>query len=156
MTGSIVMFTFVSMQALLLSSTLAFLIMRLRRPRPPLRRLIKQPGVVACEVWLLGMFLGICLAPLIEDYPLLSLIVVISTASAIPIAGPSWYCGSNRKRNRAGSTAWAEVGRLLGCNHSAASRVHLLVGLALPPHFQRSFSFTRRRAKSRAKKFARS
>jgi hypothetical protein len=85
-TGSIVMYTFVSMEALLLSSTLAFLIMRLRRPRPPLRRLIKQPGVVACEVWLLGMFLGICLAPLIEDYPLLALIVVISTASAIPIA----------------------------------------------------------------------
>jgi hypothetical protein len=80
------MITFVSMEALLLSSTLAFLIMRLRRPRPPLRRLIKQPGVVACEVLLLGMFLGICLAPLIEDYPLLSLIVVISGASAIPIA----------------------------------------------------------------------
>jgi hypothetical protein len=85
-TGSIVMYTFVSMEALLLSSTLAFLIMRLRRPRPPLRRLIKQPGVVACEVWLLGMLLGSCLAPLIEDYPLLALIVVISTASAIPIA----------------------------------------------------------------------
>ena len=57
------MYTFISMEALLLSSTLAFLIMRLRRPRPPLRRLTKQPGMVACEVWLLGMGLGICLAP---------------------------------------------------------------------------------------------
>jgi len=47
--------------------------------------LIKQPGMVACEVWLLGMFLAICLA-LIGAYPLLAWVVVISTACAIPIA----------------------------------------------------------------------
>ena len=107
---------------------------------PALRRLIKQPGVVACEVWLLGMFLGICLAPLIEDYPLLSLIVVISTASAIPIAWtilvlrgqwetePSWI----DRLGRGLGVCWAVIIPL--------QAVFIYLSGCLPPHFQRSFS----------------
>ena len=60
-TGSIVTLSFTSLECLLVSWTLAFLIMRLRKPHPPLRRLVGQPGKVACAVWLLGMFVGICI-----------------------------------------------------------------------------------------------
>jgi hypothetical protein len=81
-TVSIVMFTFSWLDSLLLCWTLAYVIMRLRKPRPPLRRLVRQPGMVACEVWLLGMFLGICLQ--VEAYPLLAPIAVVSTGFAIP------------------------------------------------------------------------
>jgi hypothetical protein len=48
-------------QPLLLTLTLAFLILRLLRPRPPLRRLARQPGfAAACGVTLISLidFLG--------------------------------------------------------------------------------------------------
>jgi hypothetical protein len=48
--------------ALLMVSTLACLIMRLRRPRPPLARVALQPGMVACEAELLVFGLDACLA----------------------------------------------------------------------------------------------
>ena len=83
MTGSIVMFSFTSLYCFLFAWTLAFLVMRLRKPRPSLRRLVKQPGMVACEVLLFGMVLAICLA-LNEDYQLFASVAVVSTACAIP------------------------------------------------------------------------
>ncbi len=83
--GSIVMLSFTSLECLLVCWTLAFFIMRLRKPRPPLRRLVRQPGMVTCEVWLLGMFLGICIS-MFEAYPLLGPVVVVLTACAIPVA----------------------------------------------------------------------
>jgi hypothetical protein len=83
-TGSIVMLSFTSFEGLLVSGTLAFLIMRLRQPRPPFRRLVRQPGMVVCEVWLLGMFLGFCISSFVT-HPSVGLVVVL-TACAIPIA----------------------------------------------------------------------
>ena len=83
--GTIVMLSFTSLECLLVSWTLAFFIMRLRKPRPPLRRLVRQPGMVACEVWLLGMSLGICIT-MFEAQPHVGLVVVVLTACAIPVA----------------------------------------------------------------------
>ncbi len=39
--------------------TPALLVLRLRRPRPPLRRLLLQPGAVACAVAAVGMVVGV-------------------------------------------------------------------------------------------------
>ncbi len=44
--GSILMLSFTSLECLLVCWTLAFFIMRLRQPRPPLRVLVRQPGMV--------------------------------------------------------------------------------------------------------------
>ena len=109
-TRSIVMFTFTSLECFLLGGTPAFLIMRLRKPRPSLRRLVKQPGMVACEVWLLGMFLGICLT-LVEDYRYLAPVAVISTACAIPVA---WAILALRGRWEAEPSWIDRLGRGLG------------------------------------------
>ena len=105
--GSIVMLSFTSLECLLVCWTLAFFIMRLRKPRPPLRRLVRQPGMVACEVWLLGMLLGICIATF-EAHPHLGLVVVVLTACAIPVAWTILALLGAWKRNLAGSTAWVE------------------------------------------------
>ena len=84
-TYSIVMHSFTSLYCFLFAWTLAFLVMRLRKPRPSLRRLVKQPGMVACEVLLFGMILTVCLGSN-EDYRLLASVAVFSTALAIPAA----------------------------------------------------------------------
>jgi hypothetical protein len=44
--------------ALLLGMTPAFLVLRLRRPRPPLRALVRQPGTVAALAMVFGLFWG--------------------------------------------------------------------------------------------------
>ena len=41
--------------------------------------------MVACELWLLGMSLGICIT-MFEAQPQLGLVVVVLTACAIPVA----------------------------------------------------------------------
>ena len=108
--GSIVMLSFTSLECLLVSWTLAFFIMRLRKPRPPLSRLVRQPGMVACEAWLLGMFLGICIS-MFEAYPLLGPVVVVLTACAIPVA---WTVLALRGRWEAEPNWIDRLGRVLG------------------------------------------
>jgi hypothetical protein len=109
-TRSIVMFSFTPLYCFLFAWTLAFLVMRLRKPRPPLRNLVKQPGMVACEVLLSGMILTFCLA-LNEGYQLLASVTVISTAFAIPVA---WTSLALRGR-WAAEPSWIDrLGRGLG------------------------------------------
>jgi hypothetical protein len=109
-TYSIVIFSFNSLYSFLFAWTLAFLVMRLRKPRPSLNRLVKQPGMVACEVLLFGMILTICLA-WHEDYQLLASVAVVSTALAIPVA---WAILALRGR-WAAEPSWIDrLGRGLG------------------------------------------
>jgi hypothetical protein len=109
-TYSIVMFSFTSLYCFLFAWTLAFLVMRLRKPRPSFNCLVKQPGMVACEVLLLGMVLTICLAQH-EDYQLLASVAVVSTAVAIPVA---WAILALRGR-WAAEPSWVDrLGRGLG------------------------------------------
>jgi hypothetical protein len=107
-TYSIVMFSFTSLYCFLFAWTLAFLVMRLRKPRPSLNRLVKQPGIVACEVLLFGMILTICLA--LHDQ-LLASVAMVSTALAIPVA---WAILALRGR-WAAEPSWIDrLGRGLG------------------------------------------
>ncbi len=108
--GSIVMLSFTSLECLLVSWTLAFIIMRLRKPHSPLRRLVRQPGMVACEVWLLGMVLGICISTF-GAHPHLGLVVVVLTACAIPVA---WTVLALRGRWEAEPNWIDRLGRVLG------------------------------------------
>ena len=101
------MLCFTSLECVLVCWTLAFFVVRLRQPRPPLRHLVRQPGMVACGVWLLGMLLGICISTF-EDHPHLGLVVVVLTACAIAVAWTILPLLGRWKRNLAGSTAWAE------------------------------------------------
>jgi hypothetical protein len=55
--GSVVWYAFWVFQVLLLSMTPAFLLIRLRRPRPPLRAMLKQPGTVAGLAVVIGYLL---------------------------------------------------------------------------------------------------
>jgi hypothetical protein len=45
-------------ETVLIGLTLAFLALRLRRPRPPLRTLLRQSGMVAVLAMIFGLFLG--------------------------------------------------------------------------------------------------
>jgi hypothetical protein len=54
--GSVVWYGFRVFQVLLLSMTPAFLLIRFRRPRPPLREMLKQPGTVAGLAVTFGYF----------------------------------------------------------------------------------------------------
>jgi hypothetical protein len=107
-TYSIVMFSFASLYCFLFAWTLAFLVMRLRKPRPSLNRLVKQPGIVACEVLLFGMILTICLA--LHDQ-LLASVAMVSTALAIPVA---WAILALRGRWTAEPSWIDRLGRGLG------------------------------------------
>jgi hypothetical protein len=107
-TYSIVIFSFNSLYCFLFAWTLAFLVMRLRKPRPSLNRLVKQPGIVACEVLLFGMILTICLA--LHDQ-LLASVAMVSTALAIPVA---WAILALRGRWTAEPSWIDRLGRGLG------------------------------------------
>ncbi len=90
------------------SLTPAFLIIRLRRPRPSFRDLVLQPGVVACEATLLGHGLTVSQA-LFEWLP--EPLYWAAVATSIPLA---WAALAMRGRWRP-EPGWIDrLGRILG------------------------------------------
>lgn len=90
------------------AGTPAYLAVRFRRPRPPLRELWLQPGIVACEALLVGMVL----TTLRDLYPWVPSWMVFSVNVVTIPAAWSILAVSGRWRPEPG---WIErLGRLLG------------------------------------------
>jgi hypothetical protein len=80
--GAIVVFTSLGLIVLLVVGSLAFVLMRLRRPRPPLGRVLLQPGMVAAEAALAGVVVGLGLA--VSD--IAAIYGMLALSSAVPLA----------------------------------------------------------------------
>ena len=111
-----------SLASLLLASTLAFLIMGLRRPRPRLGRLLLQPGMVAVEILFLGLLAAIGL-DLIGDHEHLNTAVFVTTSAGIPLA---WTILALRGLWDAEPSWIDRFGRGLGVSWSLILAFHVL------------------------------
>ena len=100
------------LMALLFGFTLAFLIIRLRRPRPPWGALLRQPGMVAALAMIFGVFWGIgTLVTLFPDR--FDSISVAPSAVGYSVALAWGVLASSRKWRP--ERGWIDrVGRLLG------------------------------------------
>jgi hypothetical protein len=85
-TASIAMLALASVEHLLLFATLAYLIMRLRKPRPTLGHLIWEPGVAATGMLVLSVLLAIVAEGLLGYSLTLTMIIIAPTGCAIPAA----------------------------------------------------------------------
>jgi hypothetical protein len=96
--GAIAVFTSLGLIVLLLVGSLAFVLMRLRRPRPPLGSVLLQPGMVAVEAMLAGVVfgLGLAVSEVAAIYGMLALSSAVLLAwAALALAGwwrpePGW------------------------------------------------------------------
>jgi hypothetical protein len=71
----------------------AVLLMRLRRPRPPLRRLATEPGAVACAAVLLGLLQGSLRGIWLETRPILFAPPWVAVAWAVLWLSGRWRPG---------------------------------------------------------------
>ena len=108
--------------------SLAFMLMRLRRPRPPLDRVALQPGMVAVEAVLAGIILTVGLS--IIHAP--NIFRMLTQTSAIPVAWAS-LAVTGRWQPEAG---WIDrFGRMLGIGWCLMTPTYfgLLIAVVKPP-----------------------
>jgi hypothetical protein len=101
-----------SSEQLILIIATVLLLMRMRRPRPPLRALLRQPGTVACLavtfglIWVTGWLHRLFFGRRIDG-----------TVTAIAVGGTvalAWTCLALSRRWKAESSWVDRLGRLLG------------------------------------------
>lgn len=109
----------------LLGLTPAFLVLRLRRPRPPLRALLRQPGTVAGLAMVFGLFWGTgCLIRLFPD-GVDSMTAAPAAVGGAVAAGWGVLALSRRWEPERG---WVDrVGRILGCAAIGTGLLGLLI-----------------------------
>jgi hypothetical protein len=112
-------------EMVLLGMTPAFFILRLRRPRPPLRELLRQPGTVAGLAMVFGLFWGTgCLLALFPDRFDSMTAVPVAVGGAV-VAGWSMLALSRQWKPERG---WVDrVGRVLGCIAIATALLGLVI-----------------------------
>jgi hypothetical protein len=102
-----------------------FFVLRLRRPRPPLRALLRQPGTVAGLAMAFGLFWGTgCLLLLFPDK------VDSMTAAAIAVGGTvavSWVILALSREWQSGPGWVDRLGQLLGCAAIGTALLGLIV-----------------------------
>jgi hypothetical protein len=105
--------------------TPAFFILRLRRPRPPLRALLRQPGTVAALAMIFGLFWGtgslLALVPAQVDS---------MTAAPAAIGGAvaaGWGILALSRQWQAGRGWIDRLGRILGCLAIGTALLGLLI-----------------------------
>jgi hypothetical protein len=112
-------------ETVLFGLTLAFIAVRLRRPRPPLRTLLRQPGIVAVLAMAFGLFYGTGL--LLSAFP-----GTVDSFTAAPIAtggsvAVAWSILAVSRR-REPEPGWVgRLGRLLGCVSITAALLFAVV-----------------------------
>lgn len=119
-----------------LTSTLAVLVFRLRRPRPPWRRLAGQPGMTAAlTVVAAWMTLGPYLATMIFDSPEPYVVQIwgIITPWAVPVlagfgVATSWGMQALSHRWRAESSWIDRLGRIVGVGWMALALWGIYLG----------------------------
>jgi hypothetical protein len=112
-------------ETFLFSMTPAFFILRLRRPRPPLRVLLRQPGTVAAIAMIFGLFWGTgCPLALFPDQ------VDSMTAASVAIGGAvaaGWGILALSRRWQA-ERGWVDrLGRILGCMSIGTALLGLMI-----------------------------
>jgi hypothetical protein len=99
-------------ETLLLGMTPAFLVVRLRRPRPPLRSLLRQPGTLAGLAMVFGLFWGTgCLLWLFPD----KLDSMTAAPAAVGGSVAVGWCAMVVCRRWRSEPGWVDrLGRVLG------------------------------------------
>jgi hypothetical protein len=109
----------------LLGMTPAFFVLRLRRPRPPLRALLRQPGTVAGMAMVLGLFWGT--GSLITLFPD-KFDSMNAAPSAIGGSVAAAWCALALSRGWEPEPGWIDwVGRVLGCAAIGTALLGLIV-----------------------------
>ena len=72
-------------------ATPTLVVLRLRRPRPPWRRLVRQPGAVACATAIVSFLVAYDLHSLLDPYPALFVVgPAVATAWLVLIVSRRW------------------------------------------------------------------
>jgi hypothetical protein len=109
----------------LLGMTPAFLVLRLRRPRPPLRALLRQPGTVAALSMVFGLFWGTgFLVYLFPD----KVDAMTAAPAAIGVAVAAGWGALALSRRWEPEPGWVDrMGRALGCAAIGTALIGLLI-----------------------------